>query len=80
MKTRLSALALAALFATHAATAVMAATPEDTDGNGTYSMDEMLAAYPSLTAEQFDEIDANADGEIDMVEFNDASEAGMLAN
>ncbi|MDQ2093304.1 EF-hand domain-containing protein [Rhodalgimonas zhirmunskyi] len=77
MKTRLSALALAALLATHGA---YAATPEDTDGNGSYSQEEMMAAYPDLTAEAFDEIDADGNGEIDDVEFNDASEAGMLAN
>lgn len=74
MKTTLSVLVLAGLLASPA----VAAMVEDTDGNGTYSMEEMAEAYPDLTEEQFADIDANEDGEIDTVELNDAIEAGVI--
>ena len=59
--------------------AVQALTAEqDTDGNGSYSMDELQAAFPELTAEIFAQIDANADGEADMAEVEAAQAAGLL--
>lgn len=51
----------------------------DTDGNGTYSIEEMTAAYPDMTPELFAEIDANADGAVDADELAAAQEAGMVA-
>ncbi|MEZ5715651.1 MAG: EF-hand domain-containing protein [Paracoccaceae bacterium] len=55
------------------------AAVEDSDGNGTYSMEEMAAAYPDLTEEQFAQIDANADGEVDADELAAAVAAGTIA-
>jgi hypothetical protein len=54
------------------------AAPEDSDGNGSYSMEEMIAAYPGLTEEQFADMDSNEDGVIDPTELNDAIENGMI--
>lgn len=50
----------------------------DTDGNGTLSMDELRAAYPSVTEEQFAQIDANGDGAIDADELDAARADGLL--
>ncbi|MCB2128981.1 MAG: EF-hand domain-containing protein [Rhodobacteraceae bacterium] len=65
----ISAMAVAA----HAQTVVT-----DTDGNGTYSIEEMTAAYPDMTQELFTSIDANADGQIDADELAAAREAGTI--
>ena len=51
----------------------------DTDGNGTYSIEEMTAAYPDMTPELFAEIDANADGAVDADALAAAQEAGKVA-
>ncbi|MCV2868597.1 EF-hand domain-containing protein [Defluviimonas sp. WL0002] len=51
----------------------------DADGNGTYSIEELTAAYPDLTPELFAEIDANADGAVDADELAAAQEAGKIA-
>ncbi|MFW8595331.1 EF-hand domain-containing protein [Cribrihabitans neustonicus] len=73
---------------TAAAVATLAAAPlaakdamleADADGNGTYSLEELQAAYPELTAETFATIDADADGEADQAEVNAAAKAGLLA-
>ena len=73
-------LMLAVLIGMGAATAAAAQTMvEDTDGDGAYSMEELLAVYPALTEERFGEIDANADGLIDADELASAQEAGLLA-
>jgi hypothetical protein len=50
----------------------------DADGNGTYSMEELVAAYPDLTAEVFTTVDANADGAVDATELKAAQDAGTL--
>jgi hypothetical protein len=50
----------------------------DTDGNGTYSMEELKAAYADLTEETFKAVDANADGAVDADELQAAIEAGTL--
>ncbi|MCB2094915.1 MAG: EF-hand domain-containing protein [Rhodobacteraceae bacterium] len=50
----------------------------DTDGNGTYSIEEMTAAYPDLNAETFATIDANGDGAVDADELQAAIENGTL--
>lgn len=67
---------LAALFGLGAAAAM--AQVVDEDGNGTFSMEEMQAAYPDLTEETFAEIDSNADGAIDADELAAAEAAGLL--
>ena len=57
-----------------------AAAPEiaDTDGNGTWSMDELLVAYPDMTQESFTAVDANADGAVDQAELAAALADGLL--
>ncbi len=50
----------------------------DTDGDGVYSIEEMTAAYPDMTAETFATIDANADGMVDADELSAAVEAGVI--
>ena len=51
---------------------------EDTDGNGTYSMEELTAAFPDLTAEAFGEADANGDGQVDADELQAARDAEII--
>ena len=60
------------------ASPALAATPEDSDGNGTYSMEEMVAANPELTEEQFADMDTNGDGAIDAEELQAAIDGGMI--
>lgn len=50
----------------------------DTDGDGAYSMEELMVTYPNLTPETFAMIDANADGVVDADELAAAQEAGTL--
>jgi hypothetical protein len=70
------AVALAAI--SGAAIAQDAPMVEDTDGNGTYSMEELITVYPDLTNEVFVSIDANADGAVDSDELATAVDAGTL--
>ena len=70
-------LMIAALLGLGVGTAAMAAV-EDTDGNGVYSMEELLVAYPSLTEETFGTIDSNGDGAVDEAELAAAVDAGVL--
>ncbi len=58
--------------------AAIAQDVADTDGDGVYSMEELMAAYPDLTDEVFVLIDANADGAVDADELAAAQEAGTL--
>lgn len=60
--------------------AAIAQDVADVDGDGAYSMEELVAAYPDLTAETYAVIDANADGVVDADELMAAQEAGTLAN
>ncbi|MEQ9259054.1 MAG: EF-hand domain-containing protein [Roseovarius sp.] len=71
------ALFLAALLAASAVQA-SAATVEDADGNGSYSMEEMAASYPDLTAETYAQIDADASGEVSDDELMAAMENGLV--
>lgn len=50
----------------------------DADGNGVYSMEELVAAYPDLTEEIFTAADTNEDGSIDADELAAAIEAGHI--
>lgn len=62
-----------------AATAAVASTDvEDTDGDGFFSMEELMVAYPSLTEDTFGQIDTDADGAINEEELAAALEAGTL--
>jgi hypothetical protein len=53
-------------------------TVTDTDGNGSYSMEELKASYADLSEETFTAIDANADGQVDAAELEAAVAAGVL--
>ena len=68
--------AAAACFALQAQAETMV---EDTDGNGTYSYEEMATAYESMSDDLFAEIDADEDGEISADELTAAIEAGLIA-
>jgi outer membrane murein-binding lipoprotein Lpp len=73
-------------FAMTTAAAVLAAAPllagslaeADTDGSGTFTLEELQAAFPNLTEDTFAAIDANADGEVDLAEAQAAADAGVL--
>ncbi|MBZ0124124.1 MAG: EF-hand domain-containing protein [Roseovarius sp.] len=69
------------LAAAMAATAVQAsaATVEDADGNGSYSMDELMAAYPDMTDETFAAVDADGSGDVSEDELAAAVDTGVLA-
>lgn len=71
-------LTLGTLAALTAGAALAQVTVEDTDGNGSYSMEELMAAYPDLTEDLFGEIDADGDGEVSVDELTAAQEAGQL--
>ena len=58
--------------------AAIAQDVADTDGDGVYSMEELMAEYPEITDEVFALIDANADGAVDADELAAAQEAGTL--
>ncbi|MCG6884102.1 MAG: EF-hand domain-containing protein [Silicimonas sp.] len=70
-------LTIAALLGLGLGTAAMAAV-EDTDGDGVYSMEELLVVYPGLTEEGFGLIDTNGDGAVDENELTAAVDAGVL--
>ncbi len=71
-------LILAALLGLGATAAAAETMVEDTDGNGTYSMEELAVVYPDLTEDLFGAIDVNADGAVDPEELAAAEEAGVL--
>ena len=76
MTLRTLALSLALGLAGAAAQAQV--TVSDTDGNGTFSIEEMTAAYPDMTAQLFSEIDVDGSGEIDADELQSARENGVI--
>ncbi|WP_028913928.1 calcium-binding protein [Pseudorhodobacter ferrugineus] len=71
-------LALGAISALVVAQANAQTVIADTDGNGVYSMEELVVSFPDLTAENFAAADTNADGSIDMEELAAAVEAGHI--
>ena len=78
MKT--TAIVLATVLTAGASLATAQTMVEDADGNGTFSMDELKVAYPDLTEELFVQIDANADGAVDIDELMAARDAGLIAS
>ena len=50
----------------------------DLDGNGVYSMEELVAAYPDLTEAQLSAADSNSDGSVDAAELAAAIAAGHI--
>ena len=77
MKT-LNIVTLLAVLATSAAYAQTMV--EDSDGDGAYSMEELMVVYPAITADVFGEVDTNGDGAVDADELAVAQEAGVLTN
>lgn len=75
MKQLLLGLVATAAFALPVAAQTVVA---DTDGDGVFSMTELQAAYPDLTAESFTAIDVDASGSIDADELQAAIEGGQL--
>jgi opacity protein-like surface antigen len=69
------ALALAATLATAGAALAQAPEVKDADGNGTFSLTEVQAAYPSATEEAFKAADTDASGELSADELAKAVEA-----
>ena len=69
---------MSAILAVFGGMAVAQTMPEDTDGDGLYSMDEMKAAFPDVTEEVLVQIDLNEDGSIDAEELAVAQTAGLL--
>ncbi len=51
---------------------------EDTDGNGSYSMEELMVAYSDLTADVFSEVDTDGDGAVSADELTAAQDAEIL--
>jgi Ca2+-binding EF-hand superfamily protein len=63
-----------------AATPLLAETMvQDTDDNGSFSMEELVVAYPDLTEALFAEIDADGSGEVTEEELTAAIDAGVIA-
>ncbi|MDW4547932.1 EF-hand domain-containing protein [Defluviimonas sp. D31] len=75
---KMFALALGAM-TVFAAAANAQTVVTDTDGNGSFSIEELTAAYPDMTAEVFASIDANGDGAVDADELAAARESGIIA-
>jgi len=71
-------LALSAISALVVAQANAQTVIADTDGNGVYSMEELVVSFPDLTEENFVAADTNADGAIDMEELAAAVAAGHI--
>lgn len=71
------ALAFAAIasFTAGAAFAEDAPVVADADGNGVFSMEEVVAAYPAATEEAYKAADVDADGSLSAEELAAAVEA-----
>lgn len=72
------ALAFVAVTAFSAATAQAQTTVTDTDGNGLFSMEEMIVSFPDLTPEVFTAADVDADGALSADELKAAQTAGTI--
>ncbi len=54
------------------------AAVEDTNGDGLYSFEEVLATYPALSESAFLDMDADGDGMLTAEEVAAAEAAGLL--
>lgn len=70
-----TALTLAAILA---ATALHAQEAVDGNGDGVFTLEELQATWPELTAETFRDIDVDANGSVDADELQAAVEQGLL--
>ncbi|MCZ4351582.1 EF-hand domain-containing protein [Roseovarius aestuarii] len=50
----------------------------DANGDGVMTIDEMMAAYPEMTADQFSQLDTNGDGALDDAEMVAGQEQGLI--
>lgn len=71
-------LALALTFTVAGFAAQAQTTVSDTDGNGVYSIEELTAAYPDMTAALFKQIDVDGNGSVDADELQAARESGVI--
>lgn len=69
-------LATTLLFA--GATAAMAGSAADTDGDGLLSWDEVAAMWPEVSADAFAQADGDQSGMLDAEELAAAQEAGLI--
>ncbi|MBM2320909.1 MULTISPECIES: hypothetical protein [Marivita] len=51
---------------------------EDTDSNGSYSMEELMVSYPDLTEDVFAAVDVDGDGAVSADELAAAQDAEIL--
>ena len=77
-KTIFSATALAALLAGPVLAQDEDIMVSDADMDGNYTLEDIQAAYPNVTAEIYAEIDTNADGEVDQDELDAAMDTGTF--
>ncbi|WP_224814577.1 hypothetical protein [Hasllibacter sp. MH4015] len=80
-KPRLGAITLATAFAVLVGGASLAmgqAESVDGDGDGMVSFAELLVLMPALTEEEFQALDADADGLLSADEIGAAQEAGLI--
>lgn len=71
--------ALAMCATTFAAAPLLAETVvQDTDGNGSFSMAELLVIYPDLTEEAYVAMDTDESGELSVEELETAMAADLL--
>lgn len=80
-KTRLFAMTTAGAFAVllgGASLAMGQAESVDTDGDGMVSFAELLTIMPALTEEEFQALDADADGLLSTDEIGAGQESGLI--
>lgn len=75
---KIMTLTIAPLAALAFGTAAFAQAEMDTNGDGVFSMEELVVAYPDMTEETFTAIDADADGSVTEAELAAATDAGTL--
>lgn len=59
-------------------TAAFAMSDADANGDKMLTLDEMKAAYPEISEDQFMQADADSDGVLSEQELSDATQAGVL--
>jgi len=78
MKTFLLTLGAVSALAAGPVLAGDAAVPGDSDGNGTLSLAEVQAMYPTVTEAVYTAADVNHDGVLDEGELKSAQESGAI--
>lgn len=75
---KIATLTAAAFGASLLAAPVLAQAEMDTNADGMYSMEELMASFPDMTQETFTTADANGDGQIDAEELAQAQADGLI--